>query len=312
MKKAILFCILAIVLNASDDYIPLSKISDDKKLEYNFVTLDNTIIEAKDLDTKAITDDGYSSIPVVEEIKYKAPEIKKTKENKQIINNEIKQKVLIEKIEPETIKQNVILKDEINISNIKKEQILVNTKDDETQSNSKFKFSAQITYSPITTTISGSGISLSNKTNGFVPEIQLQKGNHKAVAEYFKVENDFLGANVETTIYKLGYRYVYENANVGVDANYAVFDDGTSDEEFYPSLEIDFSHNIDNIELSYGAGIGKNNNIDYAYDYFFNAGIKPYALSEASLVAGYKNRTIKDNDSKLEFKGPYIGVKSSF
>jgi hypothetical protein len=162
--------------------------------------------------------------------------------------------------------------------------------------------------------VSGSGLKLSNDTNGFVPEVELEINNHKIVAEYFKAENNFVGSDMETTIYKLGYRYKYLNANIGSDINYLELEGLTAstDEEIYPSFEIDFNHKIDNIDLSYGFGIGKNNNIEYAYDYFFNAGIKPYALSDASLVAGYKNRTVKEDDTKVEFKGPYIGVRSTF
>ena len=37
MKKIIIFSCLALYLYAQDDYVPLSKLSKAKKIEYNFV-----------------------------------------------------------------------------------------------------------------------------------------------------------------------------------------------------------------------------------------------------------------------------------
>ena len=37
MKKIIIFSCLALFLYAQDDYVPLSKLSNAKKIEYNFV-----------------------------------------------------------------------------------------------------------------------------------------------------------------------------------------------------------------------------------------------------------------------------------
>ena len=139
------------------------------------------------------------------------------------------------------------------------------------------------------------------------------------VVKYFTSEDEFSGVNtgvIDTKLqwFKLGYRYNIDDLSIGADMNYVTLDVNETEDynELYPSLELEFNHDIENIELSYGAGYGKNNNIDYSYDYFLSAGIKPYALSEASLVAGYKNRTIKDSDTKLEFSGPFIGVNSTF
>ncbi len=316
MKKAILLGLVTSSFLFANDYLPLSKISKDKKLEYNFITLDNTIIQASEINTKSsITSDGYETVQeadivipqkVEEKVQVK---VKKKIAQKVIVEPEIKQ----EKIKPkktELPKQsNLILKDEVKL----------NPEKTNVQLQRDLFFTAKITFSPVTADLSGFGTSLSDKSNVFIPEARIDINDHSFTAEYFTSKNEFSGINtttIETQIqwFKGGYRYNIDNLSIGADLNYAVLDVNSEEDynELYPSLEIDMNHNIDNISLNYGAGFGKNNNIDYSYDYFLNVGIKPYALSEASLVAGYKNRTIKDEDTKLEFSGPYLGVSSTF
>lgn len=311
MKKSILLSLAATFFLFADDYVPLSKITQDKQLEYNFITLDNTVIQASDVETQStVYEDGYESvenIPVV-----KPQEV-------QIINKPKIQEV----VKPQVVKEipnkdKLILNDEVKYTPKKAELITNDMNKTDVQLKKDVFFTAALTYSPITAEISDSSVSLSNKSNVFIPEGQVQINKHKFVAEYFKSENDFAGpttsVNVDTQWFKSGYRYNIENANVGADINYIKMESdlNTTEDEVFPSVEIDFSHNVDIVEFTYGAGIGTNSNIDYAYDYFLDVGIKPTQFSEASLIAGYKNRTFKDQDAKYEFSGPYIGVKSTF
>lgn len=297
MKKAVLLGLLTSSFLFSDDYLPLSELSKDKQYEYNFITLGNTVIDAKEVNTQSTPiPDGYKSVDkIVQEV---------PKEENTIIVEEVKKTNEIK-----LPKQNdLILKDEVKL-----------TPNKEVELQRDVFFSAQLTFSPITTDLSGSGMSLSSKSNTIIPEIKLDIKDSSIVAEYFTSEDKFSGVNtgvINTKLqwFKLGYRYNIDDLSIGADMNYVTLDVNETEDynELYPSLELEFNHDIENIELSYGAGYGKNNNIDYSYDYFLSAGIKPYALSEASLVAGYKNRTIKDSDTKLEFSGPFIGVNSTF
>lgn len=292
MKRILVLSLITSALLAQDEYLPLSKISDDKKMEYNFITLDKNI-DAKNIEPKVIKEEKNE---IVEPLKEEKTQLEKIAEEAIVI--EKKDLILKKEIKKENSPKNIVSnKDTINKSILNK------------QTQREVFFSAQITYSPISSKISASGISSSDDSNAFIPELELQINKHKIGAEYFKNENNY----ADISLIKLGYKYEYENTNIGADLNYLkVKTSLDSQNEIYPSFEVDFNHNIENIKLSYGAGFGKNSDIDYAYDYFINAGIKPYVLSEASFIAGYKARGFKMNDTKFDFKGPFIGVKSSF
>lgn len=300
MKKSILLTFLATSLFANGDYLPLSKITEKQKLEYNFITLDNNI-QAQEVNTKSTI---------------QKDEIVPEKEIPQKISNDLNTNKIIKKDE-------LILKDEVKIEP-KKAILVENTnyvKEEELNLDEKetTTFTAQVAFSPITSEISGSGISLSDDSNTFIPQVEIGIDKHKIVAEYFQIKNSFSGTSFDSTIAKLGYRYAFDNLNIGGDVNYSKLEltlqgNDIYQEEVYPSFEMDFNQNIENIQLTYGAGLGRGDDIKYYLNYFINAGIKPYALSDASFVVGYKARTLKydEENIKVDFKGPYIGVKSSF
>lgn len=300
MKKSILLTFLATSLFANGDYLPLSKITEKQKLEYNFITLDNNI-QAQEVNTKSTI---------------QKDEIVPSGEIPQKISTDLNTNKIIKKDE-------LILKDEVKIET-KKPILVENTnyvKEEELNLDEKetTTFTAQVAFSPITSEISGSGISLSDDSNAFIPQVEIGIDKHRIVAEYFQVKNNYVGISFDNTIAKLGYRYALDNLNIGGDVNYSKLElslegDDFYQEDFYPSFEMDYNQNIENIQLTYGVGVGAGDDIKYSLNYFINAGIKPYALSDASLVVGYKARTLKyDEDNiKLDFKGPYIGVKSSF
>jgi len=176
-------------------------------------------------------------------------------------------------------------------------------------------YSARLTYSPLSAEYSNSTISDSSKSNSIEPSGSVSFGKHKIEASYFNSENNFNSSNVETTLYKLAYKHKYKNVNIGLAANHLLIDSDTNKEkETFPSLEVDFKNSSEFIDLEYGASIGKNDSVDYSYEYFFNVNVKPSVNSDESLVIGYKNRTIqlKENDEKLEFTGPFIGINTKF
>ena len=170
-----------------------------------------------------------------------------------------------------------------------------------------------MTYSPLTADYSSSLGSSSDKSNSIEPSGFISFGDHKIEASYFKSENEFSSINTETTWYKLSYKYNYENVNIGLGVNHINFDRIVNEKkEIFPSFEVDFKNSSGLMDLEYGASLGKNENIDYAYEYFINLNIKPYDNSNQSLVLGYKNRTIEENDEKIEFTGPFIGINTVF
>lgn len=93
MKKVVIISLLAQILWGSDDYLPVSKLTDEKKYEYGFLNKENQkeIVKAKN----NINDDGYEPIKeikvdVQEEIKVEKTELpKRVVEEKKL---EIKEK----------------------------------------------------------------------------------------------------------------------------------------------------------------------------------------------------------------------------
>jgi len=183
-------------------------------------------------------------------------------------------------------------------------------------------YSARLTYSPLNTDYSDSLTSDTNKSNLIEPSGSVSFGNHKIEASYFKSDNDFFNnENIDTSWYKLGYKYNYENVNIGLSANHISFDGNLLDGyDTFPSFEIDFKNTSDYVDFEYGGSVGLGDQVNYSYEYFFNVNIKPSVNSDESFVIGYKNRTLElkvdaDNnaiDHKLEFTGPFIGINTVF
>lgn len=276
MIRGFLLLSIGASLYAGSEYVPFSKFSQTEQVEYNF----------KKAEIKA--DEKIEQVKQIKKVSirnYKKP----TQTN--IIKKEEIRKPIAQKI----------------------------TKSKEVVKKTKYKqdilYSARLTYSPLTAEHSTATTSDSNKSNSIEPSGSVSFGDHKVEASYFKSENDFNSSSIDTSWYKLAYKYNYENVNVGVAANHLVIDKNSGEEkESFPSLEIDFKNNSEFIDFEYGASVGKNDNIDYSYEYFFNVNVKPSSHSDESLVVGYRNRTVQleANDEKLEFTGPFIGINTKF
>ena len=67
MKKVVIISLLAQILWGSDDYLPVSKLTDEKKYEYGFLNKENQkeIVKVKN----NINDDGYEPIKEIKVIK---------------------------------------------------------------------------------------------------------------------------------------------------------------------------------------------------------------------------------------------------
>ena len=115
----------------------------------------------------------------------------------------------------------------------------------------------------------------------------------------------------------MSYKYHYKNANIGFAVNHIAIDGNFIDGyETFPSLEVDFKNSLELIDFEYGGSAGKGNDVDYSYEYFFNVNIKPFDNSDESFVIGYKNRTLNlengNDEYKIEFSGPFVGVNTKF
>lgn len=290
MIRSFLLLSIGAALYASSDYIPFSKFSQNEQIEYNF---------------KKAEINNSERIDEVRQIK-KVP----IRNYKKPTATNITRKIEIRKpIEQESKKATELTETKV-IEKKQKEKTLKKTRYKQ-----DILYSARLTYSPLTADYSSSITSDSNKSNSIEPSGSVSFGDHKIEASYFKSENDFSSTNVETTWYKLAYKHKYKNANIGVGANHLVVDASANEKkETFPSLEIDFKNTSELMDFEYGASVGKNDNIDYAYEYFFNVNIKPSSSSDESLVIGYKNRTVQleQNEEKLEFTGPFVGINTKF
>lgn len=211
----------------------------------------------------------------------------------------------------EKVKTNDVVKEKIlhkNKNQVEKQKVV-----QKTIYNQDILYSARLTYSPLTADYSSSLGNTTDSSNSVEPSGSVSFNSHKIEANYFKSENEFSFNKAETTWYKLSYKYNYENVNIGIGANHVSIDRNNNDiKETFPSLEIDFKNSSGLMELQYGASLGKNKNIEYAYEYFINLNLKPYNDSNLALVLGYKNRTIEKDNEKIEFATPLIGINTVF
>jgi len=280
MKKVLLLsCAATVCLFAGSDYVPFSKFSKEQKVEYKFETLKKKVVVPK-------------KTPIVKkEIVYKKP----------VENIVVKKEEILQ--ETTSIKKATMVNNKHLIHKKEAEPLV-------------FNFRLNPTISSLTSEYSSSSSKASKRKTVFEPTFEVSTSNHTIGANYLKVDNDFSSTKLETTWYKLFYKYKYHNTNLALIANHLTLDKTTSEiSEIFPSFGIDFANNVDILDLSYGASVGKGSDIDYSYEYFFNIGVKPYNFDKASFVLGYKNRTVKvDNqaDEKIEFRGPFIGINSTF
>ena len=284
MIRGFLLLSIGATLYASSEYIPFSKFTENQQIKHNF---------------KKVEINNNQRIDEVKQIKkVSIRNYKKPTSTNIVKKTEIRKSIVQKTTEPKIIQKDL------------KEKNVVKTRYEH-----DILYSARLTYSPLTTDYSTSTTDNTNKTNSIQPSGSLTYGNHKVEASYFKSENDFSTSNLDTSWYKLAYKYNYKNINIGAAANHLVVDTNSIEKkETFPSLEIDFKNNSEVIDFEYGASVGKNSNIDYSYEYFFNVNVKPSKNSNQSLVVGYKNRTVQfeKNNEKLEFTGPFIGINTKF
>lgn len=321
MKKVIIISLLAQILWGSDDYLPVSKLTDEKKYEYGFLNKENQkeIVKAKN----NINDDGYEPIKeikvdVQEEIKVEKTELpKRVVEEKKL---EIKEK----DYKKETVNKEFV-------ADYKKENILKDSKvKNESSFASDFSVSPKVTYSFLKSDVFITDrVSVVEERGVLIPEIALSYKNHTLKAEkmdskaYF--EKVLIGGgdlSTDSSWNKLSYLYKYRNANIGLAYNsfelkgnfifdQLGFDYYDEDKEEFPSLEAHFKNEENNLQSEYGVSYGKNDNLDYAYEYYVNLG---YKLLNDNLVlsAGYKNKTIEIDTVRFQYKGPTLTLGSTF
>jgi hypothetical protein len=319
MKKTIVFSCLAVFLFAQDDYVPLSELSNAKKIEYNFVDKKKKIETPKvqEYKTIKIEENKYEAVSPIEEVEIKEDiienntnfeKIENIKEEKKIVNKEL-------------------------VKEYKSENILQDTKENKVSITEDFSITPKLTYSYLKTDIYATDrISVVDEKSVLIPEIAVSFKNHTLKAEVLEVESYFNqvilgGSDLETTVkwYKLYYLYNYNNISFGLayndfslNWNAVNYNISSKDKEEFPSLELHMKNSDKNLQVEYGLSYGKNNNITYSYEYYLNLGYKILKDNDLILSAGYKNRVIEYNfpnkevDYEYQFKGPTISISGTF
>ncbi|MBP7770170.1 MAG: hypothetical protein KA055_03515 [Aliarcobacter sp.] len=317
MKKMIVFCSLSIFAFGNSDYIPLSEMSQKDKIEHNFLK--------KQIETQ-VNEDRYKAVEkintvkkvnITKEIEEKKHEvvlpIKEEEIKETIIKNDVsvEEKIIIEE-------KNIV--DKEFVKEYKKDNILKNSKKQSAIfNNSDFSVTPKISYMHVTTDIEKVEL---DKSHEIMPEISLVYKNHTLKADYFGVNTKIAKiARFDTNWYKLAYLYNFENAKIGIGYNHyrnkaSVLFLGplfTTNENF-PTLEIHMKNSQNNLIVEYGGFYGKNDSfIKNAYEYYLSLGYKIFDNDNLIFTAGYKNRTLDlDTGAKLEYKGPTIGISSTF
>lgn len=295
MKKTVTFCLLLSTLYAYDDYTPVSEISNDKKVEYNFMNSNKTV--NKEVNKK----EEFQPV-------------------KSIKNIETKKEILQEEKIPE-IKENSSTVDKNFIKDYKKDNILQDTKKYTDNTNDKdFGVSTKVAYIYLSTEATANNLgTISDKTSEVLPEISFRYKNNIIKSDILKssLNDKETGFKLDTTWYKIAYLYRYLNADIGFAYNKVetkssfLSSNSEKDTEEFPSIELNLK-NIDHLlQAQYGVSYGRNNDID-AYEYYLNLGYRVFNNESLVLIAGYKNKTIEDDDLKVEYKGPIIGITSTF
>ena len=298
MKKIVTLSYLAISLFADGDYIPLSKLSDAKKIEYNFMDAKKS--------PKEIIKKEEEFQPV-----------------KQIENSEIKTEIVQEKIQENNTPINKDF-----VKEYKKDNILQDEKKYSQNSfNKDFSITAEITDTYLTSDIFHTGkIRPVDRNNVFIPEISLSYKEHTLKAEILDSKSYFrnvliVDSDLETKVkwYKLYYLYNYENINLGLaynnykaDFNIVSYNLNYKTEEEFPTLELHMKNEENRLQVNYGGSYGQSGDIDYAYEYYLTLGYKLLSKDILNIRAGYRNRTIDYDDLIYQYKGPTLSLISTF
>lgn len=287
MKKIIIVISTLVLSLFSDDYIPLSNLSDKQKEEYNFINK-NSI--------EKIEEDSYKKVKDIKILN------NQTKEEKQELSKPINKEFVKE------YKKDNILKDERKIS--------------QNNFSEDFSIIPKISYMNVSTDIEKESI---EKTHEVIPEILFTYKNHNLKFDYLSsnVKTNLLSNlnwadfNLDTKWYRLAYLYSFYNVNIGLaynylDINFGLLGINAKDNQKFASIEAHLKNSEDNFIVEYGGFYGKNDDIKNAYEYYLTLGYKIFSNDNLIFNAGYKNRTIEDSDLKIEYKGPIIGISSKF
>ena len=303
MKKTIIFSCLAIFLYAQDDYVPLSELSNAKKLEYNFVD------KKKKIETPKIEE--YKTTKIEESEYETVTSLKEEEIKEQIIENDEN----IEKVEQLKEEKKIVNKE--FVEDYKNDNILQDVKKNKETNKKDFSITPKLSYFYVNTELTDSNNSIiSDKTSEVLPEISLLFRDHTIKAELLKssAEDKDTNLKLDTSWYKISYLYEYSNVNIGLAYNQLKFKEYTNgtDKEVFPSIEFHLENQDDRLIAQYGISLGSNNNIDYAYEYYLNLGYKLIKNDGLILSAGYKNKTIEDDTTTIEYKGPTISISGNF
>lgn len=290
MKKIIIIFCLAIFLFADSDYIPLSKLSEDKKVEYNFINKTNTIEQTQQ-------NNG---------IKEEIQDFKEVTNNNESLVKEYKKENILQ----DSTKENKVSKIEDKDFSITPKLTYIYLKTD--------IFGTQRVSTVDEKSVVLPEISLRYKNYTIKADFMESKAYFNNVL--------LVGSDLETNTkwYKFYYLYGYRNADFGIaynkfDLDWKVvkYDVTFPQSEDFPSLEINFKNEDNKLQAQYGGSYGKNSNIEYSYEYYLSLGYKILNNDSLILSAGYKNKTIEFgndniNEYRYQYKGPTLGLSGSF
>lgn len=279
MIRGFLLLSIGASLFASSDYVPFSKFSKDKQIEYNFVKVE------KNTNEKVQT----------------AKEIKKTEIKKPISQN-------ITNIENREI-----------ITEYQKENILnENIKDKDNFFDKDFSITPRLSYMYLSSSIDGENIDKTNEVIPEI-SVQYMKHTLKVDYLEANIRKDLATSDfkLDTKWLRIAYLYKLYNSNIGLGFNNIKYKNNylldTKDKQSFPTLEVHLKNTKDKLVLDYGGFYGRNgDDIKSAYEYYLSLGYKIFNNDNLILNFGYKNRTVEHDDNKLEYTGPTIGISTTF
>lgn len=300
MKKTVFLILSTSSIFANNNgYVPLSQFSEKEKIEYNFKSLNVPVKEENDSYQKVerekeVTQSINKSLNI-NTVKKDEETVLEKNEQKEIIVDSNDKEIVIKRIEP--IK--LLVKEEKTTYNT---PILSKSNIDDIEVDLRFE------YSPVNAKYSLTNSSSINKSSdSFSPIVSLKNGNNILEFDYFMTDKV-----LETTWYKFKYKRKYNDIKVGLGINrYEISIDSAKASEDYLSFEIEQTKKMDKLYFNYGGSLGKNSDVD-AYEYFFSVGLKNSEIFNSSYLLGFKSKTIKDNDIKITYSGPFIGVNTTF
>jgi hypothetical protein len=298
MKKIVVFSFLALSLFASDEYIPVSELSHSKKQEYNFVNKTNINKALEEQTHTTAPQESDDVIAPLEKLEIKETKVnisENAKEKKEVITNtKVENKTFVKEYKNENI-----LKDELKYS--------------DNSFSKDFSVTPKISYMNVTTSVDK--LNINNKSHEIVPEFSLTyKKEHTIKADYFNVKDE----DFDTNWYRIAYLYKFLNANIGLAFNSLTVKgadiEDEKDNEKFATIELHLKNSQDQLQVEYGGFYGKNSvNITSAYEYYLTLAYKIFNNDNLIINAGYKNRTVENDDGNIiEYKGPTLGISSTF